>query len=123
MGMPPGPAKVEKIEGDVVTISAENRMNPFAGKKMQVGTEGKGGNNQTLRIEKIEGKVVTVKHTNPPNHAFAGVELKVGAEWTNEKNQKFQIKAIEGNRVGYTFTANQFAGKEFTLEVEILSIK
>ena len=36
------PAKVEKIEGDMVTVSAENRMNPFAGKKIQVGTEGRG---------------------------------------------------------------------------------
>lgn len=40
--MIPGPAKVEKIEGDTVIVSAENQMNPFAGKKIQVGTEGKG---------------------------------------------------------------------------------
>lgn len=37
--IPGGPAKVEKIEGDMVTVSAENRMNPFTGKKIQVGTE------------------------------------------------------------------------------------
>ncbi len=121
--IPGGLAKVEKIEGDMVTVSAENRMNPFTGKKIQVGTEWNGGNNQTLRIEKIEGKVVTIKHTNPSDHAFAGVDVKVGAEWTDKQNKKYQITAIDGNRVGYTFTPHQLGGKELTLEVEVLSIK
>lgn len=59
-------SRVVKIEGGLITLSVENRKNPFYGKKLAVGLSGSDEGNR-VTVTKIENGNVTVKVENASN--------------------------------------------------------
>lgn len=70
-------SKVVKVEGGLITLSVENRKNPFYGKKLSVGLSGSDDGNR-VTITKIEGDNVTVRVENASN-PFKGKSLESGS--------------------------------------------
>ncbi|MDQ1343853.1 MAG: hypothetical protein QG650_573 [Patescibacteria group bacterium] len=112
-------AKVEKIEGGNVTMTVENRQNPFYGKKLAVGLEGDFEGNK-VKILKLDEKNVTVEVENR-NNPFYGKKLTVGIE-AMYSGEKYTVKKIEKETVTLE-RSHELSGKTLVFEVELKEIK
>lgn len=67
-------SRVVKIQSGLITLSVENRKNPFYGKKLSVGLSGNDEGN-LVTVVKIENGNVTVKVENASN-PFKGKKIE-----------------------------------------------
>ncbi len=121
-------AKVTKIEGDNITLTIDNKENPFYGKKLEVGATAKKGK-ISFTIKALTDKAVTVLINNGES-PFSGKPFVVGASasipGSNGQPSPGNIKilAISRETVEIDVPNNHpLAGKKLYFEVELLNIK
>lgn len=119
-------AKVAKVEGDTLTLTIENRNNPFYGKELKVGLEAENEGNG-LKIVKLTDTTVDVEVDNRLN-PFYGKKLKPGLEAV-AGGQRYTIVSINPSKNAdekETVTlevAHKLAGKTLVFDVELEEIK
>jgi FKBP-type peptidyl-prolyl cis-trans isomerase 2 len=112
-------AKVVKVDNGTVTLSIDNRQNPFYGKKLAVGLTGDFEGNK-VKITALDSKNVTVQVDNR-NNPFYGKKLAVGlsAKWNGEV---YTVKKIDQDTVTLEH-AGALVGKTLIFDVTLKEIK
>jgi FKBP-type peptidyl-prolyl cis-trans isomerase 2 len=121
-------AKVTKIDGDTITLSIENKDNPFYGKKLAKGVSVK-NQGVTFTVKDLDEKKVTLDIENS-NSPFFGKDFVVGATANMptlagaQSPGMIKVLAISGEMVDLEIPNNHpLGGKTLYFDVEIVDIK
>lgn len=118
-------AKVDAIDNENVSLSVDNKGNPFSGKKMVVGTKITFEDGNIGTITKMTKDDVTLSVENKSN-PFSGKTLEVGLEGMYRDSQKIKITKIEGDTVTLsikTKNSHALAGKTLVFDLELKEVK